>query len=80
MITHNVPWENSRKCQRGDTAWVGIRMEEQLGEWNPKCVLSFTNESTIWYPVEDFEDPDHAGRITNAEMVSKCLLEHCIPK
>ena len=70
MITYNVPWKNPRKRQRGDTAWVGIRIEEQHGEWNPDCVLPFTL-STVCYPAEDFEDPDHTGRIPNAKMVSK---------
>ena len=44
--------------------------EEQHGEWTPDCFVPFT-VSTICYPAEDFEDPDHTRRITNADMISK---------
>ena len=57
--THNAPWENPCKGQRGDTASVRVGMEEQHGKLDPTCILPFT-ESSICYPVKDFEDLNYA--------------------
>ena len=35
MYIDNVPWENLRKRQKGDTSWVGVRIEEQRRKLDP---------------------------------------------
>ena len=52
------------KSKKGDHSWVGVGREEQHGKMDSACVLPFM-ESSIRYPVEDFEDLGIEGKMCN---------------